>query len=366
MKNFKFYILVVFFIFLIIELISFYSVNIIKTKTLLKNFAKTEYNPEVLKKYSEFIPYSRNKINFNELNDYIVKNENSYFYSTIRNFNLKNKDNVLIQGDSWAEIANKKEIFSFLETISKKNNIGLINSGISSYSPSPMTSQLYILEKEFNIKPSVIIAIIDQTDIGDELYRYRTLKKDTFSTTLSKIHLDFYSKSNEKFEQKNFSILKLLNYAYSYFILNKKIYKLSNYETIVMLSKKIKSKLFGLPIVLSPMKFGINQIEKDIFKSKLENYIKQAYKNRNLKKIYFVTHPHLNHLNNKFKLNVNSIIDEIILDNENYRNIEHLDFEKINKTINEDIFDKNDIFSHLTVNAYRNYFFPTIFSQIDF
>ena len=92
---------------------SFFSLNILKKKTLLKNFEKIEYNPKILEKYSEFIPYSRNKINFNELNNYIVKNDNSYFFSVVKEFNLQNKDNVLIQGDSWAEIANKKKFLLF-------------------------------------------------------------------------------------------------------------------------------------------------------------------------------------------------------------------------------------------------------------
>ena len=34
--------------------------------------------------------------------------------------------------------------------------------------------------------------------------------------------------------------------------------------------------------------------------------------------------------------------------------------------IENDIFDEKDIFSHLKENAYKDYFFPTIFSKIDF
>ena len=147
---------------------------------------------------------------------------------------------------------------------------------------------------------------------------------------------------------------------------NKKIYNLNNYETISILSKKIKSKLFGVPIVLSPMKFGISDKEKNLFKSKLENYIDLAFNNEKLKKIYFVTHPHLNHLNGEFKINISSLVNETIKDNKRIKNIEHLDFEKIHKVINKNIFDKEDIFSHLTENAYKDYFFPTIFSKIDF
>ena len=47
-----------------------------------------------------------------------------------------------------------------------------------------MTSQLDILQREFEIIPNIIIVIIDQTDIGDELYRYKNVENDFFSKTL--------------------------------------------------------------------------------------------------------------------------------------------------------------------------------------
>ena len=212
MKKIKFYFLSIFILFLIFELLSFASIKIIKNKVLLSNTFSQEYKPKIIENYSEFIPYSRNEINFSELNNYIIKDDNSFFYSVISNFDIKNKDNILIQGDSWAEIANKKKIFSYLKKYSDKNNVGIINGGISSYSPSPMTSQLYILEKEFEIKPTIIIAIIDQTDIGDELYRYLNLEKDSFSPSLTKIQRKFYLEANEKFEKSNLFSFKLINF----------------------------------------------------------------------------------------------------------------------------------------------------------
>ena len=54
-----------------------------------------------------------------------------------------------------------------------------------------MASQLFILKKEFNINPTILISIIDQTDIGDELYRYRSLDKKSFACL-------FISKSSNK------------------------------------------------------------------------------------------------------------------------------------------------------------------------
>ena len=36
-----------------------------------------------------------------------------------------------------------------------------------------MQIQFDILEKDFNIKPNIVVAYIDQTDVGDELCRYK-------------------------------------------------------------------------------------------------------------------------------------------------------------------------------------------------
>ena len=66
-----------------------------------------------------------------------------------------------------------KKSFNLINNFTKKNNIGLINAGVGSFSPSLMQIQYGILEEDFNIKPNVVIAYIDQTDIGDELCRYK-------------------------------------------------------------------------------------------------------------------------------------------------------------------------------------------------
>ena len=47
--------------------------DIIKKRSLLSNYINSPNATKGIEEYSEFIPYSRNKINFNELNNYIVK-----------------------------------------------------------------------------------------------------------------------------------------------------------------------------------------------------------------------------------------------------------------------------------------------------
>ena len=63
-----------------------------------------------------------------------------------------------------------------MQNFKSKKKVGFINAGIASYSPSLMNLQLDVLEQDFKIFPDVIIAYIDQTDIGDENCRYKNNK----------------------------------------------------------------------------------------------------------------------------------------------------------------------------------------------
>jgi len=232
-----------------------------------------------------------------------------------------------------------------------------------------MASQLFILKKEFNINPTILISIIDQTNIGDELYRYRSLDKKSFAPSLTRLHLKFFKKVINNFDKINLSFFKLIQYTYLYFNLHKEIYKLDNFNTLKIISKKTRAKILGTPMVLSPLRFGINEFEKNIIKKRINNYINIALINNDLKKIYFVTHPHLNHLHfsgNKYKLNVSSIIDEIILSSPHSGVLEHINFSKLDKSIDPSIFLNDDDFSHLTLDAYRDYYYPSILKEVKF
>tara|TARA_B100000902_G_C27284195_1_gene903513 strand:+ start:613 stop:1620 length:1008 start_codon:yes stop_codon:yes gene_type:complete len=323
--------------------------------------------PEILNKYSEYIPHTRNKDYFNRYRGHIDLNENVYFFTTIKNFERTNIENILIQGDSWAQNLNHKKSFFKLKNYSINNNFGLINAGITSYSPSAMTSQLNILEKEFEIKPSIIIAIIDQTDIGDELFRYKNEDKEFFLKTLTISNKNFKLNTIDNFNKFNFSSFKLIKYVYDYYLYNKNIFNFSKLEFLDLLYKQTKATIFKIPKVIYPLQYGFSFNEKDTIKKRIQNYIEFAFKNKNLKKIYFVSHPHLKHLDkNKYIINISSIIDEAINETKFKNNIDHINFSNMKESKNRDIYLTTDPFSHLTDDAYSNYYLPTILSQINF
>ena len=97
---------------------------------------------------------------------------------------------VLIQGDSYMEqltnwsyieqLDNTKEYknisVELVQKFKSKKKVGFVNAGTGSYSPSIMNVQLDVLEEDFKILPNIVIAYVDQTDIGDENCRYKNHK----------------------------------------------------------------------------------------------------------------------------------------------------------------------------------------------
>ena len=126
-----------------------------------------------------------------------IKNKpENYLFSTVNEF-TNNSKNILLLGDSWVEqITSNNESYETIYLFTKKNNLGLINAGVTSYSPSLMQLQYDILERDFNIKPDVVVAYIDQTDIGDELCRYKD--KRVFKNNV------LIAVNNEKTQGKSF------------------------------------------------------------------------------------------------------------------------------------------------------------------
>ena len=100
---------------------------------------------------------------------------------------------VLIQGDSFIEQLTNSSYYKqdtdveiitngekpknisveLVQKFKSKKSVGFVSGGTGSYSPSLMNLQLDVLEQDFKILPNIVIAYVDQSDIGDEYCRYR-------------------------------------------------------------------------------------------------------------------------------------------------------------------------------------------------
>jgi len=273
----------------------------------------------------------------------------------------------LIQGDSEAALLNLRENHKYLKEYGKNHAIGILNAGLGSYSISPMTVQLTIFEKDLKIYPSIIIAIISQTDIGDEIFRYKNLENNDFSINLSSLDYKFKNKMLENFKKRNLSTFKIIKYSFLYYNFFKKRLDLTNKETDNYIFFRIKAKFLNIPEAFYLLKRGITKKEKIIFKERLNNYINKAFKNNNLKNIYFVTHPSIYHLKGSINNHnsISTIVDEIVTSSTFKKKLTHINFSKNNKDIDLNSFVEFDRFSHLTVESYISYYLPKIFSTIN-
>ena len=123
---------------------------------------KTENHLNFYKKYTNHLHHLRDTIDH-------PKEPSSYLF----NFIKKNdqEDTILFQGDSRANQID--DIASWDKDFFNNYNSNIVSGGSSSFSPSLMSVQLDILIKDFNIKPNILVALIDPTDLGDEYCRYK-------------------------------------------------------------------------------------------------------------------------------------------------------------------------------------------------
>ena len=212
---------------------------------------------------------------------------------------------------------------------------------------------------------------MDQTDLGDELYRRQTLNKNTLELINTYSSYEFKKKFFNILDSSNFSFFKLLVITKEFFIYKYKQFNKDFYKTISYIISRIIYLKDEVPLIISPLVYGLEKDDKKIIQYKFNNYINNIFKNGDLKKLIIVTHPHKNHLVNdktKFKEDIGLIIENTILNSPHKIKILHInfnnDFNNIYKNIAIDqIFKKGDYASHLTIQSYADHYYPYIFSK---
>lgn len=365
-KKFKFYIFLFLCLLIIFEIISAGLIYFINQHPLIKKskefYESTKITNE-LNEYVDLIPYI--DYEFNKELKFENQNLNERLFKVYNKFSNKNFENILLQGDSWAEAANKELIRKNIEILVKKKNFGFINAGKKSYSVSPMNVQYDILYKKFNIKPSIIIAIIDQTDIGDEIHRYQNLRNDNLELTDTGLSVEFKKNFFILLESKKFNLIKFMLILKEFW--TSKFYQFNeNYlETLKYIIKRISYVFYKIPAVLSPLKFGLSETDEKIIQKRYHRYFENIFEN-GLKKLILVVHPHRDHIfNNNYKYNLEELVEDVVNNSIYKSKISMINFSENFNSIykdyaREEIFIEEDVFSHLTDNAYRDIYFPII------
>ena len=330
-------------------------------------------------KYSKKIHHLRAELKLNTL--FKKSKVEDLLFTTITNPEEK-EVTVLFQGDSWMEQLTSPvdDNFISLELVQKfKSNkkIAFINGGTASYSPSVMNLQLDVLEHDFKIFPNIIIAYIDQTDIGDENCRYKNNKvykdgvlksiqpeahlmyKDLFNYSqiygISKIFLKDNSKISKTFQ--------LINFKFKYGITKSSIRFYRKYISNSKLNESKLIKCYGGEIA----NYLINPNDADIkyFADSIREYLEKIDQKKHIKKIFLVTAPHKNHFyKNYYNLNVSDVVDNVIKDK---KNITHINFSKI--LFNDKNFNfEKDVWlldaAHFNSNFHGNLFMKKILDEL--
>lgn len=269
-----------------------------------KYFDKKKYSKGTLITYEKYL----NKLH--HLRDpYLYKEEQLLFNK------IGEGTTVLIQGDSWAErFSESVDTRKVFAEFSKLKNVKFILSGTSSYSPSLYQAQLQVLKSDFNINPEVLISLFDQTDIGDELCRYK---------------LNRYSENENVFVKKYSSPKEGKLYYMDFYLERIKILtsnKVSFLKLVLLINSKIIEKYFTefektctFDKITRPLVNGLSSEEFNYFKKVVDDYLNYIFNKTEIKKMIIFTHPHLNNINNNYKINISSVLKRII-DKSAYKN----------------------------------------------
>ena len=368
----------IFFLYTLLFVYTFFNFN-----NEFKYTFKSLENLNFHEKYSKKIHHIRDE---NYLNTLLKRPEvEDLLFTTITNPEEKEVV-VLFQGDSWMEQLTSPVDGNFisLELVQKfKSNkkVSFINGGTASYSPSLMNLQLDVLENDFKIFPNIIIAYIDQTDVGDENCRYKNNKvyrngilksiqpeahlmyRDLFNYSqiygLSEIFLKDTSKISKTFQ--------LINFKFKYGLTKSSI---RLYRKYISQSKSDKEKITKC-YVPEIQKYLINPNETDIkyFADSIREYLKKIDQKRHVKKLFLVTAPHKKHFyknleqKNSYKVNVSDIVDSIIKDK---KNVTHINISKI--LLNDKNFNYENIWlddeMHFNYDFYGKLFIQKILDEL--
>ena len=319
-------------------IIIFFLMQDMTFRYLSKYFAE-EKSYNLIKKYIDETNHVRSHV------DYSICNENNKPQCLLFNkiTNLNSKKTIYINGDSWAEglriVELDEDTFS---KFSKKNNIDIIFAGTTSYSFSPMLSQLRILNRDWDINPDIIVSIFDQTDIGDELCRYKNYRVVSSSGDITV----------KKFEKN--SIDEVYNY---YHFLNRhkiyysndlkfiKIIKLLNQQIKKKKSIKLKPKC-SFDVIQNYLIKSLSEEDKSYLEDIVKQYINKVFQYHTVEKLIIVTHPHKQHFQGIYKLDIGDIIEKVVEDSSYKEKIILVNFTKKN-ILNLNDFIVDDPASHL-------------------
>jgi len=327
--------------------------KVITSKTN-KLFPKEYY--DFYKKYYKTVNHLRGISEFSSRLDFPTPE--SMIYNKVGNGRTK----ILIQGDSWAEqIDFSESSFEQLKDFAKFKDAEFISAGTTSYSPSLMTAQLELLRHKFSISAENIVSIIDQTDIGDELCRYKDKRVRgksgleilpfNESDPLEVYNLSGHFSVVDILHSDNFNLVKLILVARD---------KLAHFFKT---QKKVNCPWQEIS---KPLRLGLNIKDSSYMKNVLEEYIETVFLDLKVKNLFVVTVPHKGHLDNSYKFDILELLEIVIAESpfKDKITIIRIEDRTLLQYYRGNPFVIGDVASHLTDIAHSEILTQRILSEI--
>ena len=302
---------------------------------------------------------------------------------------------VLIQGDSFMEQLTNSSYYKqdtnmelltngekpknisveLVQKFKSKKKVGFVSGGTGSYSPSLMNLQLDVLEQDFKILPNIVIAYVDQSDIGDEYCRYknhRFYENGVLKSIQPESHLmwretfnysEIYEKSKIRLKNKSKILqtffLTNFNFKYGFVKSSTRLYR--KYISTNKADKEKLTKCYWGTIEKYLIKH--HDTETEYFKYQVKEYLENMKKKEHIEKIFFVTFPHKKNFNKTYKLNVSDVIENVVKDE---KIVTHINFSKI--LLNDNNFNYENIYLndgiHLNRDNHANLFMKKILDEL--
>jgi hypothetical protein len=221
-----------------------------------------------------------------------------------------------------------------------------------------MSAQARLLKQDFAIQPEIVVGIIDQTDIGDELCRYRSQRSKNKAG--EDVVLPYHGTELVPYLlSPYFELIDILDGPGS------PLFRLIKYRLA-----KSKTMSFGgcSTEILSPLEGRLSEVDRQYVESRIAAYINEVFRSyHQIKKLVLVTHFHKKHETGEYKISVTELVKKAVDLSVFKDQIVQLDFTPEDYT-GEDaarIFKAGDPFSHLTDYMHRKVFTSKILRVVD-
>ncbi len=236
---------------------------------------------------------------------------------------------LLVQGDSWAEGLALNGSLERILLQRGMHDVGVVHAGTTSYSPSPMTLQLRRLRRRHGIQANLVLALIDQSDVGDEGCRYS--------------HASVYDEAGNLVWLLTPKVDEVSAYDVRRRLFRYRYLHLEPIKTIALLNDLVlRHRLFpltrrrgsrcGWGDILRFAETGF-EAEADVaaFERTLAQYLTEVFAAPEVGQLLLVTHPHRRHFvadryGPQFIGDVGALVRRVVADHPQRSRTRHLDF----------------------------------------